>query len=124
MLVTGVDIIEIHRIGLTIERWGNRFLNRIYTKDELTYCRGRIPSLAARFAAKEATMKALGTGIRGIGWRDIEVARNKGKPPTISLHGRALKIAKDINIRELALSLSHSQHYAIATVVGLREAAP
>ena len=121
MLVTGVDIIEIHRIKHTVERWGRRFLNRIYTEDELAYCRGRIPSLAARFAAKEATMKALGTGIRGVGWREVEVVRHRGKAPTICLHGRASQIAENIGIRELALSLSHSRDYAIASVVGWRE---
>ena len=119
MIVTGVDIIEIHRIQRTVERWGSRFLHRIYTEQELSYCHSRISSLAARFAAKEATMKALGTGIRGVGWRDIEVVRQRGEAPTIRLHGRAAQRAKAMGINDIALSLSHSRDYAIASVVGL-----
>ena len=124
MLVTGVDIIEIKRIKSAVERWGCRFLRRVYTEDELTYCKGRAPSLAARFAAKEATMKALGTGIRGIGWRDIEVVRPRGKAPCLCLHGKAAQKARALGIRNLALSLSHSKDYAVASVVGWREAPP
>ena len=76
MLVTGIDIIEIDRIKLVFAKYGDRFLNRIYTVKEREYCRGRAPQLASRFAAKEATMKALGTGVRGVGWKDIEILRN------------------------------------------------
>ena len=75
MLSTGVDIIEIKRIAAVLERYGDRFLHRIYTPGELEYCRGRPSNLASRFAAKEATMKALGTGVRGVGWKDIEIVR-------------------------------------------------
>ena len=124
MLITGVDIIEIHRIKRTIERWGERFLNRVYTQGELDYCRGRTSSLAARFAAKEAAMKALGTGIRGIGWRDIEVVRPRGKPPALYLHGRAAKRAEAMGVQSLALSISHSNDYAVASVVGWCETLP
>ena len=118
MIITGIDIIEIQRINDAVERWGNRFLERIYTDNEISYCRGRMPSLAARFAAKEGTMKALGTGIRGVRWRDVEVVRERSKAPTIRLHGGAARIAKDLGVQDLALSLSHSRHYAIASVVG------
>jgi holo-[acyl-carrier protein] synthase len=124
MLVTGVDIIEIRRIERAVSRWGTRFLNRIYTKKEQAYCRGRVPSLAARFAAKEATMKALGTGIRGIGWREIEVVREHGRPPTLCLHGKAARKSHALGIKGLALSLSHSKDYAVASVVGWCEAPP
>ena len=72
---------------------GERFLRRIYTADELAYCRGRAPQLASRFAAKEAVMKALGTGRRGVDWSDIEVVRRRGGRPNIQLHGRAYKVA-------------------------------
>ena len=89
MLVSGVDIIEIHRIKGVADRYGRRFLRRIYTDGEIAYCRGRAPQLASRFAAKEATMKALGTGVRGVRWRDIEVVRRRGQAPTILLHGTA-----------------------------------
>ena len=118
LLTTGVDIIELDRIKKVMERWGQRFVQRIYTKDEQAYCRGRIPQLAARFAAKEAVMKALGTGIRGVGWREVEVVRMRGRAPTIRLHGRALAYAERLGYRQLAVSLSHSRDYAIAFVVG------
>ena len=88
-LVNGVDIIEIPRIKSVADRYGERFLRRIYTEREVAYCRGRAPQLASRFAAKEAVMKALGTGIRGVRWRDIEIARKPGGPPTVVLHGTA-----------------------------------
>ena len=118
VLVTGVDVIEIHRVKDVAERYGDRFLGRIYTEGELAYCRGRAPQLAARFAAKEAVMKALGTGTRGVRWRDIEVVRHPGGPPTVRLHGSALSRAERIGLRHLALSLSHSREYAVASVVG------
>ena len=118
MLVSGVDIIEIPRIKAVAERYGTRFLRRIYTEGEVAYCRGRAPQLASRFAAKEAVMKALGTGIRGVRWRDIEIARKPGGPPTIVLHGTALARAERLGLGHLAVSLSHSQEYAVAFVVG------
>ena len=121
MLTTGVDIVEIGRIQKVVERWGQRFLHRIYTEEELRYCRGRAPQLAARFAAKEATMKALGTGIRGVGWREIDVVRRRGEAPTIRLYGGALRRAERIGLKELALGLSHSKEYAVASVVGRTE---
>ena len=124
MLVTGVDIIEIRRIKGAAERWGTRFLNRIYTEQELSYCRGRAPNLAGRFAAKEATMKALGTGIRGVRWREIEVVRQRGGAPSLCLYGKAAKRAEALGIRSLALSMSHSHDYAVASVVGWREDPP
>lgn len=124
MLVTGIDIIEIERIESVVARWGDRFLHRIYTDQELDFCHGQIPRLAARFAAKEAAVKALGTGIRGIGWTEVEVVRQKGEAPSLRLHGKAAQKAKSLGIRELALSLSHSRDYAVASVVGWREAPP
>ena len=118
MLVTGVDIIEIGRVKGVAERYGERFLRRVYTEGEIAYCRGRAPQLASRFAAKEAVMKALGTGTRGVRWRDIEVVRTRGRAPTIQLHGTALARADSIGLDHLAVSLSHSQEYAVASVVG------
>ena len=117
MLVTGVDIIEIGRIGAVAERYGKRFLNRIYTAREQAYCRGRAPQLASRFAAKEAVMKAIGTGARGVRWRDIEVVRPGGRAPTIELHGNARARADQMGIQGLAVALSHSRDYAVAFVV-------
>jgi holo-[acyl-carrier protein] synthase len=117
MLTTGVDIIEISRVRRVAERYGQRFLKRVYTPGEIDYCRGRAPNLAARFAAKEATMKALGTGVRGVGWKDIEVVRQESGAPTIRLHGRAKARAQSLKVLEISLSLSHSQEYAVAFVV-------
>ena len=124
MLVTGIDIIEIHRIRSVVERWGDRFLNRIYTPKELAFCSGKENRLAARFAAKEAASKALGLGIRGIAWKEIEVVRQRGHPPTIKLHGKAAKRAEFLGITGLSISISHSREYAVASVVGWRESAP
>ena len=118
MLVSGVDIIEIPRVGRVAERYGNRFFQRVYTEREIAYCRGRAPQLASRFAAKEAVMKALGTGIRGVRWRDIEVVRERGGAPQIELRGTALARAKSLGIDHLAVALSHSETHAVAFVVG------
>ena len=118
MLVTGVDIIEVGRVRRVAETYGQRFLKRIYTEDEAAYCRGRAPQLATRYAAKEAVMKALGTGVRGVRWRDIEVVRRRGQAPTVRLHGTALARAELLGIDHLAISLSHSEEYAVASVVG------
>ena len=118
MLVSGVDIIEIPRVRRLAERYGQRFFKRIYTDGEIAYCRGRAPQLASRFAAKEAVMKALGTGVRGVRWRDIEVARQRGRAPTIQLHGTALARAQRLGIDHLTVALSHSEEYAVAFVVG------
>jgi len=118
MLYTGVDIIEIERIRLISKRYGERFLNRIYTLDEQGYCRGRPEQLATRFAAKEAVMKLLGTGVRGVPWKSIEVTRKQGGPPEIVLHGPAKVRADKMGIIRIALSLSHSREMAVASAVG------
>lgn len=117
MLYTGIDIIEIDRVQSVAERYGERFLNRVYTEGERAYCRGRAPQLAARFAAKEAAMKALGTGVRGVAWREVEVVRLPGRAPEIVLHGRAQKRAEWMSLQRMALSISHSRRYAVASVV-------
>jgi holo-[acyl-carrier protein] synthase len=121
MLSTGVDIIEIDRIAVVLERYGERFLHRIYTPDELEYCRGRPSKLASRFAAKEATMKALGTGVRGVGWQDIEVVRAPSGAPSILLHGRAKSRAERLGVVEISVSMSDSRAQAVAFVVTRRE---
>ncbi len=118
MLVTGVDIIEIDRVERVFERYGDRFLRRIYSEGEIRYARGRAPQLASRFAAKEAVMKLLGTGVRGVRWRDIEVVRHPGMAPHIVLHDTARARADRIGLTDIALSLSHSKSYAVASVVG------
>ncbi len=118
MHTVGIDIIEIGRVQETIARFGDRFLHRIYTEREILFCRGRVPELAARFAAKEAVMKALGTGVRGVGWRDIEVLPMRGGKPLVFLSGRARARAEAMGLGELAISLTHSDEFAIASVVG------
>jgi holo-[acyl-carrier protein] synthase len=118
---TGVDIAEVPRIRESIERYGVRFLNRIYTEAEISYCEekaSRFESYAARFAAKEAGMKALGTGwSRGVRWRDIEVVRPKGQRPTIQFHGEAAAIATKLGAKNIALSLTHTSEQALAHVI-------
>ena len=124
MLTTGVDIIEIPRIKQVLDRYGQRFLNRVFTPAEIAYCRGRAPNLAGRIAAKEAAMKALGTGVRGVSWKDIEVIRADSGAPSLRLHGRAEKRAERLQMSEMSLSISHSREYAVAFVVAQREETP
>ena len=120
MLFVGVDIIEIDRIEDAIARWGERFLGRVYTEAELEVCKGRTPALAVRFAAKEAVMKALGTGTNGVGWQDIEVLPNPDGKPLVFLHRGARRKSEELGMTHLDLSLSHSHHYAVASAVGGR----
>lgn len=117
MHTVGVDIIEIYRVKAAIERFGERFLNRVYTETEIKYCRGRVPELAVRFAGKEAVMKALGTGVRGVGWKEIEILPMRGGKPIVYLHGRAKRRAETMGLDEFAISLSHSDDFAVASVV-------
>ncbi|HUF52564.1 MAG TPA: holo-ACP synthase [Dehalococcoidia bacterium] len=114
----GVDIIEIERIEATLAKFGDRFLRRIYTDLEIAFCRGRSSELAARFAAKEAVMKAVGTGARGLAWRDIEVLPNHRGKPLVYLHGKAATRAEKIGMEGIDISLSHSREFAVAMVVG------
>ena len=120
MLSTGVDLIEIDRVAGVLERYGDRFLRRVFTPDEIAYCRGRAPNLAARFAAKEAVMKSLGTGFRGVGWRDVEVVRAPSGAPSPRLHGRAKRRAQRLGVTEIGVSLSHSRGFALAFAVARR----
>ncbi len=120
MLTTGVDFIEIDRVAGVLERYGERFLRRIFTPAEIAYCRGRAPNLAARFAAKEAVMKSLGTGFRGVGWRDVEVVRAPSGAPSPRLHGRARRRAERLGVTEIAISLSHSRGFAMVVAVASR----
>jgi holo-[acyl-carrier protein] synthase len=124
MYRVGVDIIEIGRVQGVLDRWGTRFVNRIYTPAEIEYCRGRVPELAVRFAGKEAVMKALGTGRRGVSWRDIEILADKRRAPLVFLHGRARRRARRLGMKDVAISLSHSRDYAVASVVGDSSARP
>lgn len=118
---TGIDIAEVPRIRQSIERFGERFLQRIYTAAEMRYCdskANRAERYAARFAAKEAAMKALGTGwSHGVRWVDCEVVRLPGGRPTITFHGKAGEIAAGLGVKHAALSLSHTAEQAIAQVI-------
>ncbi len=118
MHTTGVDIIEISRITRMVERWGNRFLYRIYTESELSLCRERPERLASRFAGKEAVMKALGTGVRGISWREIEIISETSGKPVVKLYGKARAKAESLGLEDLAISLSDSKEHSVAFVVG------
>ena len=118
MLHIGVDIIEIARIERVLERWGERFLHRIYTEPELKLCRKKPSRLATRFAGKEAVMKALGTGIKGVSWKEIGILAEPGGKPLVQLYGKAQKRANSLGLGKLAISLSDSMEYAIAFVVG------
>jgi holo-[acyl-carrier protein] synthase len=118
---TGIDIAEVPRIEASIARFGNRFLRRIFTEAEMRYCdskANRIERYAARFAAKEAAMKAIGTGWNhGVAWRDVEVCRQPGGRPTIAFHGKAAEFAAKLGAVHVALSLSHTKEFAIAQVI-------
>ncbi len=113
----GTDIIEIERVHNVINKWGTHFMNRVYTKKEQLKYR-RVPELAARFAAKEAVMKALGTGISGAGWLDIEILSDRRGKPQVYLHGKARRRAKRLGLDGLEVSLSHCRQYALAVVLG------
>ena len=114
----GTDIIEIARIEQAVARWGESFLHRIYTDPELGLYLDHPPSLAARFAAKEAVMKAIGTPDKVFAWREIEILSDSSGRPFIHLYGKAQNRADSLGLDELAISLSHSRDYAIAFVVG------
>lgn len=111
---TGIDIIEIARIKKAVIRWDRRFLSRIYTKAELKLYGRKLPSLAARFASKEAVMKLLGTGRKGINWREIETLSLPSGKPIVHLYGRARLKAQELGLKEVQISLAHSKEYAIA----------
>src|SRR5580658_6615496 len=120
LLGTGIDIIEIDRVAASIDRFGDRFLHRIFTPVEIAYCRRKknaAESYAARFAAKEAGAKALGTGIQqGVTWKELEVRREPSGRPTLHLSGRAGWLAQRMGVRHIALSLTHNQTTAMAAV--------
>ena len=118
---TGIDIAEVLRIRETIDRFGRRFLERVFTEGEIRYCESkanRVERYAARFAAKEAGMKALGTGWNfGVRWRDIEVARKAGSRPTLLFHGKAAEFAARLGTKQVSLSLTHTAGQAMALVI-------
>lgn len=113
-----MDLVNIPRMRAVIDRWQERFLRRVFTEDEVAYCRARrdpVPHFAARFAAKEAGLKALGTGLRlGVSWRELEVRRARGQAPVLVLSGRSLEIGRSRGGSRMLLALTHEGDYALA----------
>lgn len=136
MLLNGIDLVEVARIEHAVTRWGERFLQRVFTPTERAACQTRMASLAARWAAKEAAAKMLGVGLRGLGgasrhtdrdavaWTEIEITNDDRGRPLLALHGRAAERATALGLRSWSVSLSHTRDLAIASVVGIADAAP
>ncbi len=122
-IAVGVDIVEIARVGPMLERWGDRFLRRFFTPVEQMQCRGRVERMAALIAAKEAASKALGTGLKGVGWKEMEVVHARTGKPTLRLYGRAQARAEALGWATISVSLTHDGGVAVAVVVavGLRQ---
>jgi holo-[acyl-carrier protein] synthase len=118
---TGVDIAEVPRVAAAIKRFGDRFLRRIFTEGEIRYCESKankVERYAARFAAKEAALKAIGTGWkRGVAWKEVEVTREPGGRPTMTFHGKAAEFAAKLGMKRAHVSLSHTAEHAIAQVI-------
>jgi phosphopantetheine--protein transferase-like protein len=119
----GVDIIRVGRIRDTLARFGSRFSNRVLTLPERRYVRDRPETFAGRWAAKEAVSKVLGLGVRGIGWKEIEIERLPTGQPAVRLHGRAAARAEQLGMERIAVSISHEEEYAVAIAFGVRTAA-
>lgn len=118
----GIDIIKVERIRLSIARFGARFSGRVLTPNERQYVRDRPETFAGRWAAKEAVSKVLGLGVRGIGWKDIEIERLPTGQPSVHLHGRAARRAEQLGMERIAVSISHESDYAVAIAFGVRRA--
>ena len=118
----GVDIIRVSRIQDSLDRFGDRFTHRVLTPTEQAYVRGRAETMAGRWAAKEAVSKVLGLGVRGIGWRDIEIERLPTGQPAVKLHGRAARRAEQLGMARVAISISHESDFAVAIAYGVRTA--
>lgn len=116
-LTSGVDIVEIERLKEAIERHGSRLLERVFTSQELAEAKGNPASLAARFAAKEAVSKALGTGIGRVKWHEIEILRGPAREPLLILHGEAACLAEELGYETWTISLSHTHVHAVALAV-------
>lgn len=118
----GLDIVRVERIREALERFGPRFAGRVLTPAEAAYVRGRAETLAGRWAAKEAVSKVLGLGVRGVGWRDIEIERLPTGQPAVRLHSRAAARSAQLGLGRVAVSISHEREYAVAIAFGIRTA--
>jgi holo-[acyl-carrier protein] synthase len=118
----GIDIIKVERIAAALRRFGDRFPRRVLTDAEQRYVRNRPQNFAGRWAAKEAVSKVLGLGVRGVGWRDIEIARLPTGQPEVRLSGRARARAEQLGMARIAVSISHEGDYAVAIALGVRTA--
>jgi holo-[acyl-carrier protein] synthase len=118
----GIDVIRVDRIRAALDRFGARFAERVLTPAEARYVRGRAETFAGRWAAKEAVSKVLGLGVRGIGWRDIEIERLPTGQPAVRLHGRAAARAEQLGLDRVAVSITHEREYALAVAFGVRRA--
>jgi holo-[acyl-carrier protein] synthase len=119
----GIDIVEIHRIEESLAKRRERFLARLYTPDEQAYCLSKVNAsmyFAGRFAAKEAILKVLGTGLRNVKWTDIEIVKDDLGKPHVKLSGKAQEMAKAQGLGSILLSISHSRNYAVAQAVGIK----
>ncbi len=118
----GVDIVKVERIAAAIARFGQRFADRVLTPREQRYVRQRPETFAGRWAAKESVSKVLGLGVRGVGWRDIEIERLPTGQPNVVLHGRAAQRAEQLGMGRIAVSISHEAEFAVAVAFGVRAA--
>lgn len=116
----GIDIVRVSRIAGVLQRHPTRFETRVLTDAERAYVRARPETMSGRWAAKEAVSKVLGLGIRGIGWREIEIERQPTGQPTVRLHGGAARRAEDLGIAQIAVSITHEREYAVAVAFGQR----
>lgn len=118
MAEVGIDIIETGRIRRVLDKFDERFLRRVYTDWERSYCRRNVLHLAGRWAAKEAVSKVLGWGVRGVGWREIEILRTPRGQPIVKLHGRAEERRRALGLGDMTVSISHIRELAVAVAVG------
>ena len=119
-IAVGIDIIEVDRVRKVFEHHGERFLQRVFTEREIMQCRGKINRFAARFAAKEAISKALGTGIHGVAWREMEIVQLRSGRPTVRLHGKARQRAQFLGISAFDVSMSDLAHFSIAVAIAVQ----
>jgi holo-[acyl-carrier protein] synthase len=117
----GIDLIDIDRIVAVLDRFPDRFRPRVLTEFEQRYCGHRVERIAGRWAAKEAISKVLGLGVRGVGWREIEILPNRAGAPQVTLHARAARRAESMGLDEITVSISHERHMAVAVAVAHRK---